>query len=109
MEWQTPAGIETLMKTDGAAMVSDRALIGSDLGISRERVREIVKREDRSRPTHPRARGRRLLPPAAESASATATARNMLAKLLGTPNFTPDDIAALEYSVAMFLRSQILD
>jgi len=26
----------------------------------------------------------------------------MLAKLFGTPDFTPDDIAALEYSVAMF-------
>jgi hypothetical protein len=29
--------------------------------------------------------------------------RDMLAKLLGTPNFTPDDIVTLEYSVAMFL------
>jgi hypothetical protein len=28
--------------------------------------------------------------------------RNMLAKLFGTPNFTPDDVVALEYSVAMF-------
>ena len=26
----------------------------------------------------------------------------MLAKLFGKPNFTPDDVAALEYSVAMF-------
>jgi hypothetical protein len=30
----------------------------------------------------------------------------MLAKLFGTPNFTPDDVVALEYSVAMFLTIQ---
>jgi hypothetical protein len=28
--------------------------------------------------------------------------RNMLAKLFGTPDFTTDDVAALEYSAAMF-------
>jgi hypothetical protein len=28
----------------------------------------------------------------------------MLAKLLGTPNFTPHDIVALKYSVAMFFN-----
>ena len=30
----------------------------------------------------------------------------MLAKLFGTPNFTPDEVVALEYSVAMFLTIQ---
>ena len=76
--------------------------IGSALGISRERVRQIVEREERrdqrareleEAARHPQQPNPLQLPP---------RLRDMLAKLFGTPNFTPDDVVALEYSVAMF-------
>jgi sigma-70-like protein len=76
--------------------------IGTALGISRERVREIVEREER------RDRRARELEEAARLAQQPnplqlpPRLRNMLAKLFGTPDFTPDDVVALEYSAAMF-------
>ena len=65
--------------------------IGTALGISRERVREIVEREER------RDRRARELEEAARLAQQPnplqlpPRLRNMLAKLFGTPDFTPDD------------------
>jgi hypothetical protein len=76
--------------------------IGTALGISRERVREIVEREER------RDRRARELEEAARLSQQPnplqlpLRLRNMLAKLFGTPDFTPDDVVALEYSAAMF-------
>jgi hypothetical protein len=92
------------MATAQGRETGQQRAIGSALGISRERVREIVKREER--------RDQRTREP--EEAACfpqqqpnplqlSARLRSMLAKLLGPPNFTPDDIVALEYSVAMFL------
>src|SRR5258705_13997165 len=76
--------------------------IGSALGISRERVREIVEREE-----HRDQRARELeeaarLPEQPNPLQLPPRLRNMLAKLFRTPNFTPDDVVALEYSVAVF-------
>ena len=65
-------------------------------------MREIVEREER------RDRRARELEEAARLAQQPnplqlpPRLRNMLAKLFGTPDFTPDDVVALEYSAAMF-------
>ena len=83
--------------------------IGSALGISRERVREIVKREERRDQRTRELEEAACFPQQPNPLQLPPRLRNMLAKLLGTPNSTLDDIVALEYSVAMFLRSQILD
>src|SRR5258705_1356189 len=70
--------------------------IGTALGISRERVRQIVEREER------RDDRAACLPQQPNPLQLPPRLRNMLAKLFETPDFTPDDVVALEYSVAMF-------
>ena len=77
--------------------------IGSALGISRERVREIVEREERRDQRARELEEAARLPQQPNPLQLPPRLRNMLAKLFGTPNFTPDDVVALEYSVAMFL------
>src|SRR5260370_19524636 len=79
--------------------------IGSALGISRERVREIVEREE-----HRDQRARELeeaarLPEQPNPLQLPPRRRNMLAKLFRTPNFTLDHVVALEYSAATFCTS----
>ena len=76
--------------------------IGSALGISRERVREIVEREERRDQRARELEEAARLPQQPNPLQLPPRLRNMLAKLFGTPNFTPDDVVALEYSVAMF-------
>jgi hypothetical protein len=83
--------------------------IGSALGISRERVREIVERQE-----HREQRARELeeaarLPQQPNPLQLPPRLRNMLAKLFGTPNFTPDDVVALESQLRRSGRFQILD
>ena len=77
--------------------------IGSALGISRERVREIVKREERRDQCARELEEAARLPQQPNPLQLPPRLRNMLAELCGKPNFTPDDVVALEYSVAMFL------
>jgi hypothetical protein len=77
--------------------------IGSALGISRERVREIVKREERRDQRAQELEEAARLPQQPNPLQLPPRLRNMLAELCGKPNFTPDDVVALEYSVAMFL------
>ena len=76
--------------------------IGSALGISRERVRQIVEREERRKQRAQELEEAARLPQQPNPLQLPPRLRNMLAKLFGTPNFTPDDVVALEYSVAMF-------
>ncbi len=76
--------------------------IGTALGISRERVREIVEREERREQRAQELEEAARLPQQPNPLQLPPRLRNMLAKLFGTPDFTPDDVAALEYSVAMF-------
>src|SRR5216683_8085389 len=77
--------------------------IGTALGISRERVRQIVEREERRDDRAQELKeAARLLPQQPNPLQLPPRLRNMLAKLFETPDFTPDDVAALEYSVAMF-------
>src|SRR6266478_6411310 len=76
--------------------------IGSALGISRERVREIVEREERRDQRARELEEAARLPQQPNPLQLQPRLRNMLAELFGTPNFTPDDVVALEYSVAMF-------
>jgi hypothetical protein len=76
--------------------------IGSALGISRERVREIVEREERRDRRARELEEAAHLPQQPNPLQLPPRLRNMLAKLLGTPDFTPDDVVALEYSAAMF-------
>jgi hypothetical protein len=77
--------------------------IGTALGISRERVRQIVEREQRREQRVQELEEAARLPQQPNPLQLTPRLRNMLAKLFETPDFTPDDVAALEYSVAMFL------
>ena len=77
--------------------------IGSAFGISRERVREIFERGERREQRAQELEEAALLPQQPNPLQLPPRLRNMLAKLFGTPDFTPDDVAALEYSVAMFL------
>ena len=77
--------------------------IGAALGISRERVREIVEREERRDQRARELKEAARLPQQPNPLQLPPRLRNMLAKLFGTPNFTPDDVVALKYSVAMFL------
>jgi hypothetical protein len=77
--------------------------IGIALEISRERVRQIVEREQRRDQRAQELEEAARLPQQPNPLQLTPRLRNMLAKLFGTPDFTPDDVAALEYSVAMFL------
>jgi hypothetical protein len=77
--------------------------IGSALGISRERVREIVKREERRDQRAQELEEAARLPQQPNPLQLPPRLRNMLAELCGKPNFTPDDVVALEYSVAKFL------
>ena len=76
--------------------------IGAALGISRERVREIFEREERREQRAQEFEEAARLPQQPNPLQLPKRLRNMLAKLFGTPDFTPDDVAALEYSVAMF-------
>jgi len=76
--------------------------IGTAFGISRERVRQIVEREERRDQRVRELEEAARLPQQPNPLQLPARLRNMLAKLLGTADFTPDDVAALEYSVAMF-------
>lgn len=76
--------------------------IGSALGISRERVRQIVEREERREQRAQELEEAARLPQQPNPLQLPPRLRNMRAKLFGTPDFTPDDVAALEYSVAMF-------
>ena len=76
--------------------------IGTALGISRERVRQIVEREERREQRAQELEEAARLPQQPNPLQLPPRLRNMLAKLFGTPDFTPDDVAALEYSVAMF-------
>jgi hypothetical protein len=72
------------------------------LGISRERVRQIVEREELREQRAQELEEAARLPQQPNPLQLLPRLRNMLAKLFGTPDFTPDDVAALEYSVAMF-------
>ncbi len=76
--------------------------IGTAFGISRERVRQIVEREERRDQRAWEIEEAARLPQQPNPLQLPERLRNMLATLLGTPNFTPDDIVALEYTVAMF-------
>jgi len=76
--------------------------IGNAFGISRERVREIAEREERRDRRARELEEAAHLPQQPNPLQLPPRLRNMLAKLLGTPDFTPDDVVALEYSVAMF-------
>ena len=76
--------------------------IGSALRISRERVRQIVEREERRDQRTRELEEAARLPQQPNPLQLSPRLRNMLAKLFGTPNFTPDDVVALKYSVAMF-------
>jgi Sigma-70, region 4 len=76
--------------------------IGAALGISRERVRQIVDREERREQRAQELEEAARLPQQPNPFQLPPRLRNMLAKLFGTPDFTPDDVVALEYSVAMF-------
>ena len=77
--------------------------IGAALGISRERVREIFEREERRDQRARELEEAARLPEQPNPLQLPPRLRNMLAKLFGTPHFTPDDVVALEYSAAMFL------
>jgi hypothetical protein len=83
--------------------------IGSAFGISRERVRQIVEREERREQRARELEEAARLPQQPNPLQLPPRLRNMLAELFGTPDFTPDDVAALEYSVRCSGRSQILD
>ena len=76
--------------------------IGTALGISRERVRQIVEREERREQRAQELKEAARLPQQPNPLQLPPRLRNMLAKLFETPDFTPDDVVALEYSVAMF-------
>lgn len=76
--------------------------IGTAFGISRERVRQIFEREERREQRARELEEASRLPQQPNPLQLPPRLRNMLAKLLGTPDFTPDDLAALEYSAAMF-------
>jgi hypothetical protein len=76
--------------------------IGTALRLSRERAREIVEREERRDQRARELEGAARLPQQPNPLQLPPRLRNMLTKLFGTPNFTPDDVVALEYSVAMF-------
>ena len=76
--------------------------IGTALGISRERVRQIVGREERRDDRAQELEEAARLPQQPNPLQLPPRLRNMLAKLFETPDFTPDDVVALEYSVAMF-------
>ena len=76
--------------------------IGTALGISRERVRQIVEREERRQQRAQELEEAARLPPQPNPLQLPPRLRNMLAKLFEMPDFTPDDFVALEYSVAMF-------
>ena len=76
--------------------------IGTAFEISRERVRQIVEREERRDQRARELEKAARLPQQPNPLQLPPRLRNMLAKLFGTPNFTPDDVAALEYSAAMF-------
>ncbi|SRR5258706_4273552 len=76
--------------------------IGTAFEISRERVRQIVEREERRDQRVRELEEAARLPQQPNPLQLSPRLRNMLAKLFGTPNFTPDDVVALEYSVAMF-------
>jgi hypothetical protein len=76
--------------------------IGTALGISRERVRQIFEREERRDQLARELEEAARLPEQPNPLQLPPRLRNMLAKLVGTPDFTPDDVAALEYSAAMF-------
>jgi hypothetical protein len=83
--------------------------IGTALGISRERVREIFEREERREQRALELEEAARLAQQPNPLQLPPRLRNMLAKLFGTRNFTPDDVVALEYSAAMFWTIQILD
>lgn len=76
--------------------------IGIALGVSRERVRQIVEREQRREQRAQELEEAARLPQQPNPLQLTPRLRNMLANVFGTPDFTPADVAALEYSVAMF-------
>jgi hypothetical protein len=65
-------------------------------------VREIFEREERREQRARELEEAARLPQQPNPLQLPPRLRNMLAKLFGTPDFTPDDVAALEYSVAMF-------
>jgi hypothetical protein len=83
--------------------------IGSALGISRERVRQIVEREERRDQRARELEEAARLPQQPNPLQLAPRLRNMLAKLFGTPNFTPDDVVALEFRLRCSGRSPILD
>jgi hypothetical protein len=76
--------------------------IGTALGISRERVRQIIEREERREQRAQELEEAARLPQHPNPLQLPTRLRNMLATLFGTPDFTHDDVATLEYSVAMF-------
>jgi len=92
------------MATAQGRETGQQRAIGSALGVSRERLREIVRREERRDQRTRELEEADCFPQQQPNPlQLSLRLRNMLAKLLGPPNFTPDDIVALEYSVAMFL------
>jgi hypothetical protein len=76
--------------------------IGTALGISRERMRQIVEREERRKQRAQELKEAARFPQQPNPLQLPPRLRNILAKLSGTPNFTPDDVVALEYSAARF-------
>ena len=64
--------------------------IGIALEISRERVRQIVEREQRRDQRAQELEEAARLPQQPNPLQLTPRLRNMLAKLFGTPDFTPD-------------------
>src|SRR5258705_13974326 len=83
--------------------------IGSALGISRERVREIVEREERREQRARELEEAARLPQQPNPLQLPPRLRNMLAKLFGTPDFTPDDVELLNIQLRCSQRSPILD
>ena len=75
-----------------------RLRVGNLAGAGREIFEREERRDQRARELEEAAR----LPQHPNPLQLPPRLRNMLAKLFGTPNFTPDDVAALGYSVAMF-------
>src|SRR5216683_2758941 len=76
--------------------------IGTALGISRERVTQTLEREERRDQRARELEEAARLPEQPNPLQLPPRLRNMLANLFRTPNFTPFDVVAIEYSAAMF-------
>jgi hypothetical protein len=78
------------MATAQGRETGQRRAIGSALGISGERVREIVKREERRDQRTRELQEACFRQQQPNPLQLSPRLRNMLAKLLGPPNFTTD-------------------